>query len=231
MVDGRPARRDSARERTFVPRRKVEMRVASSHENHCSTTMTVQTARTRPERVCLALSLGAVLALVAFQREKIDVLLNQSWTTRTGGNSTKHESAALESATRIPSELLSLGLYTCDDFTNDAGVAPPFWKLSSVSPCSTNSSATKVRSPCYVPSRSGRVDWKSQANLSSHLSPRYHTSPISASTDARDLADYCRPGFIIIGAGKCGTRYEVKPLGMHNLFSSFRHFIAASSVP
>jgi hypothetical protein len=206
------------------------MRVASSNENHWSTTMTVTPARIRPERVGLALFLVAVLALVALQREKIDVLLNQSWTTRTGGNYTKHE-VVRESATQIPSELLSLGLYTCEDFTNDAGVAPPFWKLSSGSPCSTNSSATKVRSPCYVPTRPGRVDWKSQANLSSHLSPRYHTSPVSASTDARDLADYCRPGFIIIGAGKCGTRYEAKPLGMHSSSSSFRHFIAASYVP
>jgi hypothetical protein len=168
-----------------------------------SNAATTMAARIRPERVCLALLLAAILALVAFQRENIDVLLNQSWTARTGGNSTKVLEVG-EPATRVPSELLSLGVYASDDFTNEAGVVPPFWKCSS--PCDTSSSDTKVRGPCYVPSPAARVDWAREANLSSKLSPRYHYSSVSARTDASNLADYCRPGFIIIGAGKCGTR-------------------------
>jgi hypothetical protein len=179
----------------------VGRQTGSCCPNNAATTMA---ARIRPEKVCVALLLVAILALVAFQRENIDVLLNQSWTARTGGNSTK-ELEVGESATRIPFELLSLGRYTSDDFANEAGVAPPFWKCSS-SPCNTSSSTTSVRGPCYVSSRAARIDWERQANLSSKLSPQYHTSSVSASTDASDLADYCRPGFIIIGAGKCGTR-------------------------
>jgi len=101
----------------------------------------------------------------------------------------------------VPQDLLRLNVYSEDrDFLNYEGVSPPFWDCSHQR-CNISS----IWGPCYAPH--GPVDWEKEvSNVRRHRSPIYHKPPISPRSHAADIADYCRPGFLIIGAGKCGTR-------------------------
>jgi hypothetical protein len=103
----------------------------------------------------------------------------------------------------VPQALLKDKIYTQDDFINAKGIRPPFW----------SSNNTLTWGPCYAPKN--RVDWKRAASQQGDV-PMYHRktkTKTAINTDtfhkkaatAQDLSDYCRPGFLIIGAGKCGT--------------------------
>lgn len=97
----------------------------------------------------------------------------------------------------VPEELLGT-VYSSDDFINERGIRPPFWD------CEGNRcNKTSEWGPCYA--GHDVVTWSKEAKHYRRKSPTYtRASYVSQSTD---LAGLCRPGFIIIGAGKCGTRW------------------------
>lgn len=97
----------------------------------------------------------------------------------------------------VPEELLGK-VYSSDDFINDRGIRPPFWDCTS-NKCNT----TSEWGPCYA--THDAVTWSKEVNIYKTNPPSY--ARVSYMSQSTDLAGLCRPGFIIIGAGKCGTRY------------------------
>ena len=98
----------------------------------------------------------------------------------------------------LPPDLFDLEVYHSDDFTNERGVRPPFW---------SNETRRRDHSwgPCYAPISAHRIHWKTERDSINPNSPVYPPYQ-PASKDPNDLAGLCRPSFLIIGAGKCGTR-------------------------
>jgi hypothetical protein len=135
----------------------------------------------------------------------------------------------------LPSVLLELHLYGASDFVNQQGVVPTFWGKSKAqeNECFQNGEckqATATWGPCYQPE--GEVDWYEAmdefgGNTDDKKKLQYlpqqefiditsnSTATLSASGSAirssssrsrsPNLANFCRPGFLIIGGGKCGT--------------------------
>ena len=100
----------------------------------------------------------------------------------------------------LPPDLLDLGIYNLStDLSNERGVRPPFW---------SNATRHKDHSwgPCYAP-RESRINWKEEirqaANGTNVIYPKYD---FGSNRNPQDVAGRCRPSFLIIGAGKCGTR-------------------------
>ena len=139
-------------------------------------------------------------------------------TTSPGGSGSNfrsqrnHDSHASTTSRRFPTALMDLGVYQARDFRpNAAGVTVPFWDDFNVN--STSSSA--AWGPCYAPSEVG-VDWPAlvQAHHGNSSINNQHTISLyddyKPGRDVQDVDGSCRPGFLIIGAGKCGTRYVVE---------------------
>jgi hypothetical protein len=132
----------------------------------------------------------------------------------------------------VPSQLLGT-LYQSSDFVNERSVIPTFWSydLNNSSNSSTNNStptanttvAPKTASalqinaefnhngipswgPCYPPRRatSSSMNWQQEISRAKQLEPE-HEYRRSRDAIAAGIDGMCRPGFIIIGAGKCGT--------------------------
>jgi len=106
----------------------------------------------------------------------------------------------------FPMELMNK-VYKPEDFTNEAGNSPSFWEkpiCQGKGPCHFDSNTW---GPCYQ--SENEVDWSTEVHKSEvHSEPRYHKAPSRFGTSkvvGESLAGYCRPGFIIIGAGKCAT--------------------------
>ena len=100
------------------------------------------------------------------------------------------------------------GVYSETDYVNELEIEVPYWGLNSTRAERRIPKATTTAEwgPCFAPHF--RVDWDKQ--IQKYQEPRQPEYPKKivphvASPDEEDLADYCRPGFIIIGAGKCGT--------------------------
>jgi hypothetical protein len=102
-----------------------------------------------------------------------------------------------ERAGIVPEELLGT-VYSSSDFVNDRGIRPPFWN------CEGNRcNITSEWGPCYASHE--EVTWSKEVEFFTTNPPSY--TRVSYMSKSTDLAGLCRPGFIIIGAGKCGTRY------------------------
>ena len=89
-------------------------------------------------------------------------------------------------------------VYSEDDFVNEKGTVPSFWRTQD------ENNELITWGPCFPPSAT--VDWNKTIDVYANKTD-YH--PIKResrhSKTFNDLSDFCRPGFIIIGAGKCGT--------------------------
>lgn len=94
----------------------------------------------------------------------------------------------------IPDELIELGVYKEADFQNEIGISPPYWKPN----VSENSGTTW--GPCFR--ETDEVNWKDERNTTDFV---YRHNPASKRMEPTTDAGGCRPGFLIIGAGKCGT--------------------------
>ena len=123
----------------------------------------------------------------------------------------------LPSYVKLPSDLIGL-TYSGKDFPNDAGVVPTYWNCSRVSgDCENRHSSpffhrhddsSVTWGPCYA--IHGSVEWRNQVEQESN---RNGQSP-SMYAELNDhkieedthISGLCRPGFVILGAGKCGTR-------------------------
>jgi hypothetical protein len=112
----------------------------------------------------------------------------------------------------LPLELLELGIYKEQDFVNAYNIRPPFWDKAGNNRNTTTTTSTTMTSqlattefqlppswgPCFEPSNPPR-HWK----LLPHTNETRIRYPPSTTTQT--LQGTCRPGFLIIGAGKCGT--------------------------
>lgn len=98
----------------------------------------------------------------------------------------------------VPQFLTRKGLYPndTDSLENEAGILPPFWE-------NTNNNS-KSWGPCYWPIRS--ANWQTEIDKynDTHM-PRYSSMVVNQKNHGT-VRGLCRPGFLIIGAGKCGTR-------------------------
>lgn len=161
--------------------------------------------RIEPGKLCFALFLIALFAFVGFQKLNFNASLNFLRSSKMGYSIQSAESP--DEAAIVPEQLLKLGVYTQSDLKNEAGVAPAFWGCVNSTNCDVNSSSpAKVYGPCFLPSHRSRIDWAHEVRLNGEKSPRYHNTSTFAAAGVNDLAGYCRPGFIIIGVGKGGTR-------------------------
>lgn len=94
-------------------------------------------------------------------------------------------------------EILMNRVYSEQDFKNEKGIVPSFWGKQDFN------SSLLTWGPCFPPNT--KVNWNKalQRNVTDyHPITHQERTPY---TDNNDLSDYCRPGFLIIGAGKCGT--------------------------
>ena len=93
----------------------------------------------------------------------------------------------------LPNELFEDRLYKNGDFENVLGIKPPFWGENET--CNDRGeNCQKLWGPCY-------------ANINPHWInvTKYHPLAPKTESNVDDLSGYCRPGFLIIGQGKCGT--------------------------
>ena len=124
----------------------------------------------------------------------------------------------------VPAELFDLGIYKEHDFVNPGGIRPTFWTREN----QTASSLLSSWGPCYPSQES--VDWpfemeqyRNAVNNDNgiHISPSLYIEYQPAKHAGDNVAGFCRPGFLIIGAGKCGTRY-VALVGSSQLFLRYK---------
>jgi hypothetical protein len=123
----------------------------------------------------------------------VDSPLGLSWTT-----SVIEETAVVDSHYMVPKALSEAGVYQAEDYNNSIGLPPPYWY--------SNDSSTW--GPCYPPEK--KINWEHQANISNKASANTtftyrHENPPPMIQEYDNLQGSCRPGFLIIGAGKCGT--------------------------
>jgi hypothetical protein len=112
---------------------------------------------------------------------------------------------------RLPAQLVELGVYQANDFINAAGRVPTYWASRDNTTTNNKSKDTPTPwGPCYPPRRGGSLDWELLATKAADNSSKPDYARSSAlggkKHDAEAIDGMCRPGFLIIGAGKCGTR-------------------------
>ena len=149
----------------------------------------------RTSRICLGFLVATTIFLFGYVSEKSQFDDTLEWladTTGVGGSDRK--------GGIVPEELMALDVYSEGDFRNEAGRVPSYWSCRGGA-CNTSA----LWGPCYAPH--GRIKWRDEVskNAARHR-PYYQRAPTRrGNMDRYDLSGYCRPGFLIIGAGKCGT--------------------------
>jgi hypothetical protein len=97
--------------------------------------------------------------------------------------------------------LIKNGAYRANDFVNIDGVVPPYWDDELI-PKHPSETTTESLGPCFLSHDSIKWDREAQRSRLRNMSD-YPTSGLGPNKN--DWANYCLPGFLIIGAGKCGT--------------------------
>lgn len=105
--------------------------------------------------------------------------------------------------------LLQKKVYNTTDFTNEIGTIPPYW-VNGSSPTHPSETKTESIGPCFLSNTP--VHW---ADTGDHGLRRYPTSGVGLNKN--DWSNYCLPGFLIIGAGKCGTSVRSHMLATRTL--------------
>mmetsp|Transcript_16231 Transcript_16231/g.30699 ORF Transcript_16231/g.30699 Transcript_16231/m.30699 type:complete len:553 (+) Transcript_16231:4385-6043(+) len=107
----------------------------------------------------------------------------------------------------LQNDLAGKGVYDVNDFENNAGILVPYWNngLKKTKVEFNGNKEGFAVGPCYL--QKGDLNWPSEKNefSESRKSIQYRESQWQDAMDDGDLTGLCRPGFIIIGAGKCGT--------------------------
>jgi hypothetical protein len=118
------------------------------------------------------------------------------------------QSTTDNSCSSVLKRLSDAGVYDAHDFANEMGIIPPYWEKSRRQP---SAQATLEWGPCYGTTH--EIDWNAEIEMFRHgdQQPRYPKAPSSKVITKADqnFENYCRPGFLIIGAGKCGTSVRV----------------------
>jgi len=153
-------------------------------------------------RVALvALLLVVAIAVFMYLNESSEFVRNRVKSMGIHGTGTSIDGSGI-----VPAALLGLA-YNESDFVNEQGIAPAYWDCQN-----GKCNSSEVWGPCYPSHKS--VDWEGQVELYSTQPPFYQKKqPISRHQN--DLAGSCRPGFLIIGAGKCGTSSLYQYLTQH----------------
>lgn len=102
----------------------------------------------------------------------------------------------------MPQVLLEKGLYSDNDLVNEDGIVPSFW--DEAQSC-VNGQCMDVWGPCFPPT--GGDDWASAVQSLEDGSDIEYAMQKQQLTqeDMETYQNFCRPGFLIIGQGKCGT--------------------------
>lgn len=159
----------------------------------------------------VALITGSLLATLTFFWWKGSLAASKNFATVHGGSEGRLSSPPFRVSSR--EEVIHLleekGVYRESDFKYDkeTEVAPYWWSDSTTRSSTIPRGTTSPEwGPCFAPRK--QVDWDlAIASSQNSTTPQYETQigvPVNSMRD-EDLAGFCRPGFIIIGAGKCGT--------------------------
>eukprot|EP00934_Nitzschia_sp_Nitz4_P005299 Nitzschia sp. Nitz4//scaffold257_size48314//12704//14368//NITZ4_007087-RA/size48314-processed-gene-0.42-mRNA-1//-1//CDS//3329544442//5289//frame0 len=141
--------------------------------------------------ICLVVIVVATLGLLDSESLLALNPIASTGTSTVALKSSNFSMGATDSA--LPKPLLDLGVYHDSDFVNEIGRSPPFWKTDPAG------DSGQTWGPCY-PS-SGEIDWIDDRNSSKYVFRHNNKRLRSEDTSGGG----CRPGFLIIGAGKCGT--------------------------
>ena len=101
----------------------------------------------------------------------------------------------------MPQVLLQNGLYSDNDLVNEDGIVPSFWdqKQSCI-----KDKCMDVWGPCFPPK--GDEDWASVLQEDGgEIEYAMQKKELLTAEDRDSYHNFCRPGFLIIGQGKCGT--------------------------
>jgi hypothetical protein len=102
--------------------------------------------------------------------------------------------------------LIEEGVYCDRDFVNEIGVTPPYWNNATLQ--SPKETTTEQWGPCFGTHE--HVEWGIEIEIEKNRSRKIPFYPKQGvGIEKNDWANYCRPGFLIIGAGKCGTSVRV----------------------
>ena len=146
--------------------------------------------------IFLIVAVGAVISW-PFEGSPLSIsILSTSTRSKTSqGGSGRNKAKNQSSRSFVPAELYELGVYQEADFINEIGVAPPYWKPT------VDNGSTSTWGPCYPTTM--HMDWYDERNSSDF---KYLHDPNDAKWHGPGtISGGCRPGFIILGAGKCGT--------------------------
>lgn len=105
----------------------------------------------------------------------------------------------------LPQVLMDEGIYQPSDFENSIHVAPPYWNATT-----TLFHHVKAWGPCFKPKKT--IHWEFRSDDESIVNTTLRV-PLEYKRDEgesdiqkmQSTAGLCRPGFLILGAGKCGT--------------------------
>jgi hypothetical protein len=150
----------------------------------------------------VAVILGVLYWMEQSGRPPLDAGSLGNW-GRTQANP-EPEPVYIEVDSIVPENLLGT-LYQPSDFENELGIVPSFWTFDNT----TNHTYTKAQppswGPCYVPKT--KINWDKEINDAQTLKINKYARQDTRTRPSHpnDVRGGCRPGFLIIGAGKCGT--------------------------
>jgi hypothetical protein len=105
----------------------------------------------------------------------------------------------------LPQILMDEGVYHSSDFENKMHISPPYWNFTTP----LFQDTTKTWGPCFIPK--AKIKWKfnkglnEESNLTINVPLVYRRNDKTIRHNWQSLQGLCRPGFLILGAGKCGT--------------------------
>jgi hypothetical protein len=103
----------------------------------------------------------------------------------------------------FPSILLKSKVYSISDLANEDDIVPSFWDQSKL--CNERGVCVDVWGPCFPPKQG--IDWTNLSCVANKSGIQYdqQKNAIIHMEDITSYSNFCRPGFLIIGQGKCGT--------------------------
>jgi hypothetical protein len=164
------------------------------------------------------LILGVLYWMDQSKRLPFGATVSEHW-GKTPQDNNNREPLFIEVHSMVPENLLGT-LYQPTDFENELGIVPPFWTFDTDTNTSNTTNTTNTTKynytisdpgswgPCYVPETN--IDWDKEIHDAQTLKiNKYARADPRGTKPGRhhpnDVRGGCRPGFLIIGAGKCGT--------------------------
>jgi hypothetical protein len=163
-------------------------------------------ATTRLGRNLLAAFVG--IAVISLAVANQDHLL-APWSRVRSHETTTNTNMTNVSLQRVPLAFVQHGIFSESDFVNE----PPFWNNCEENPdgcfpITTSATSDVVRiGPCFSSKHTDPDYWETviQNKKDAVEYPPASLRKVPTSTESTALINMCRPGFLIIGAGKCGT--------------------------